>query len=142
MALRARLAVMFGQRSHHPAVVFDRLTGPARDGGKNGFRRITGDLRHHLRKLWRLGSHIDGPMELMVEPHRSLDIVARVRFLELSLDFFEFAQLVVVDVDRGSRGEFAAHVRLQIGDVGEIASGDRQHHEAATRLLGQQPLGA
>src|ERR1700722_8827558 len=38
-----QLAVMFGQRRHYAAVVFDRLAGPARDGGKNGFRRITGD---------------------------------------------------------------------------------------------------
>src|SRR5271156_559891 len=105
-------------------MVFDRLTGPARDGGKNGFRRITGDPRHDLRKLWRLGGHIDGPMELMIEPHRSLDIVARVRFLELSLDSFEFAELVVVDVDRGSRGELTTDIGLEVGDIGKVAFGD------------------
>ena len=64
-------------------------------------------------------------MELMVEPHRSLDIVARVRFLELSLDSFEFAQLVVVDVDRSSRGELTTDMGLHIGDVGKVAFSDR-----------------
>jgi len=61
----------------------------------------------------------------MVEPHCSLDIVARVRLLELSLNSFEFAQLVVVDVDSGSRCELTTDVCLQIGDVGKVAFGDR-----------------
>ena len=78
----------------------------------------------------------------MVEPYRSLDVVARVGFLELGLDSLEFAELVVADVDRGPRGELTTDVSLHVRDVGEVTFGDRQHHEATARLLSQQPLGA
>ena len=92
-----RLAVALGQRRHHSAMVFDRLVGPAGDGGKHRFGCVAGDLRHHLGELRRLRGHVDGPMELVVEPNRSLDVVARVRFFQLRLNFLELAQLLVID---------------------------------------------
>src|ERR1700742_1305881 len=112
-----KLAVVLGQRRQHAAMVSYRLVWPAGDGGEHGFRRVAGDLRHQLSQLGRSGGDVDGPMKLMVETNCSLVVTAGIGFLKLGLNLLELPQLVVVDVDRGPRGELAADVRLDVGDV-------------------------
>ena len=130
-----KLIVVFLQRGKHPAMVSNRLVGPAGDGGKHCFRRIPGDLRHQLSELGGISRNVDGPVEVVIETDRSLVVAAGIGVLELSLDLSELAQLVVADADHGARGELAADMCLYVGDVSEISPRHRQHHEAATRLL-------
>ena len=84
---------------------------------------------------------IDGPVELVVQSNGLLLVIAGIGFLELGLDFFEFAQLLVGDIDRGSRSQLPTDVSLNVGDVGDVAPGYRQHHEATAGLLGNQAFG-
>lgn len=78
----------------------------------------------------------------MVEPHRGLFVVAGIGGFQLFLDIFELTQLVIGDAGRGPRGEFTTDMRLDIGDIGDVTLGHRQHHESAVRLLVEQPFGA
>jgi hypothetical protein len=61
---------------------------------------------------------------------------------ELLLNALELTELLVADLPGRPAGQLPADVGLHVGDVGDIATGDRQHYESTTGLLGQQPFGA
>src|SRR6478672_6907233 len=78
-------------------MVLCRLIGPARDRGKHRFGRVTGDLRHQLSKLWRVGGDIDRLVEFVVEPDRPVIVIAGVGIFQFGLDLLQLSQLLVGD---------------------------------------------
>ena len=77
----------------------------------------------------------------MVQSNCLLLVITGIGFLQLDLDCFEFAQLIIGDVDSGPRGQLSADVSLHVRDVGDVAPGYRQHHEPAAGQLGDQAFG-
>ncbi len=122
------------------AVVGVGLLGPPADGGKQRFRCVTGDLRHQLGQLRRIGGHVDRPVELVVQPYCAFPVVGGVSTLQLVLDLLELAQLGFGDTDRRPGRQFRAEVGLHVRHVGDIAMRHRAHHETAAGLLLEQPL--
>ena len=81
-----------------------------RSSGEHRLRCVPGDLGHQLSQLRRVRGHIDGAVELVVEPHRPVAVVGGVRLGELVVDRRKILQLFVGDAGRGPGGQFAADV--------------------------------
>src|SRR5665213_400552 len=137
-----KLVVVNLQRGQDLLMVLYRLARPALNRRKHRFGSVTGDLQHQLSKLWRVRGDIDGPVKLVVQPNGPLVVIADIGLLPLGLELLECMRLIVGDVGRGPRGQLPTDVSLHVRDVGDVSPGDRQHHEAAPGLLGDQPFRA
>src|ERR1700752_4917920 len=103
-----KLVVVYLERGQNPPVVLDRLARPALDRGEHRFGRVTGNLRHQLGKLWRVGGNVDGSVELVVQANGPLVVIAGIGLLPLGLGLLELIKLIIGDVDGRSRGQLAA----------------------------------
>ena len=73
-------------------MVGHRLCGPSFDRGEHRLRCVPGDLRHQLGQLRRVRGHVDGAVELVVEPHGAVAVVGGVGIGQLVMDGRKFLQ--------------------------------------------------
>ena len=76
IAVRASLASRFSSAASTRRWSFIDCAGQPSMVGKHRFRCVAGDLRHQLGELRRVSGDVDGPVELVVETHRTLVVIA------------------------------------------------------------------